>query len=416
MKPLYEIKSVKMRYFLYLLICFTICTFGITGCIPNAYTKEERNEQIEVGKTILNEYLEESYEGATIEKIDVLDAVASSKYQLTDYVEGTFAFGNENYRFVVNTVSKEIYTSAGYEDFVQSCMEKVVEETGLEYEGIACRYFSLDISVPALENDTEGIFEGETTDLKDVLPCGVDVDSYAEQVLGSDAYKIYMKINYCGTKQLEHYSDTLDNIKDIPGLSHVTLHHIREEDDLKKTAWQDSDNYEENQIDNTYEYMDLETLDLSNSNHKIEYRKWEEVSVEGFTFVYSSYIKMREQEMNESTGEYTDWKTVEEKQYEYETDFQADVTEDHIVIQMPQKNDLTYYLYTMDFLSVGENEEAVVFYNQPTGVEDYNKMCWEQEDEKYVLVDGIPYDGRYHDVSKIYIGKEAKRLIKKMKL
>jgi len=408
-------KSSKRKCKLGLFVCVVLSVILLTGCFAKGYTREEAEAQVELGKEIFNEYLEENYEGAKIKEIEVHDDLRD-EWLLTDYVEGLFEYKDRYYLFAVNTVSEEIYTSVEYDTFVATCQDVMIETLELEYDSLKCTHFSYDLLLPATDDPSHALY-GENTKLSNLLPVDVDVDTYAREQLKKGNQQIVIELSYFGDKQIIDYNFVGTELEMFPGLSFIRLNHMRDAiyvDEFYKDYfyWLDGKYVNREELEKTgkieyvYDYMCSETVVL---NGTIEYREWMEYEKDGFIICYTS-LYMKEDKMYDENQQETGEVITTEYFFEPETDFTVNVTEEYIRVDIPEDSEMLYYIY-LDNLDVVDSEEKVVFESETKAKHArYEKKEWEYILGKYVLTNYTPEECNKRTIGRFFFGEGAKKL------
>lgn len=411
------------RFLRHIILVFCLVAMaGLTGCIPEGYEQEERRSQEKKAGDIMQNYLQEHYEGAKINSTTVYDKAAQGEMQLTDYVEGVFTWENEKYGFVVNTFTEDIYTSMDYEKFAGLVMKQVLEELGIAYDNVVCDRCLVSIPVKPLAEDTENYFDGELMNLKYVLPVEINLEEYAKQFIENDTYRLNLSIACYGDKKLSEYGLGLVDINDIPGLSLLELCRVREKEDLKwakggaadlPVSLNEQSLSSEHSVVDLEDYMCSEVLRISNDSGQEEYREWEEWHNGELILVYckNESFKRKLDVENETGSEYI----TEEFVYEPGTDFSIETERDNILITVTDDvkfKDLDnsgfmmrpgakFFIYsTDDITEILEYDNEVEFF--PVDKEASESLFWYAEDEKHVLACGIPFQADYQHQGIIY--------------
>lgn len=85
--------------------------FLFTGCIPNGYTKAEKNAFLREAKKTASDYLKSVYDGAVIKEIQAEITVENMEYVLTEFARGQFRWEGQLYFFAVNNETGEVCTT-----------------------------------------------------------------------------------------------------------------------------------------------------------------------------------------------------------------------------------------------------------------------------------------------------------------
>lgn len=400
--PVYSgnIKS-KKRGMVLLILCLVCVLFGTTGCMKNQFTRDDEEELTDRGKEIFKEYIDFNYEGAEIKTAEKCVLQDGGYYLLTDYMTGVFSYEGEYYQYAVNVETEDVYTSIAFDEFMEEWKNQIIERFSLEYDRIECTYFNFYISVPAKGQDTENLFpEDAQLRLQNVLPENVDVSTYKDEFAKNENNEVIIDLSYVGSKRIEDYHFSSEQMEWTNAPICFSLQHIKDEvelDGYARVLPQDVRYYlKEEQgteykykIDGIYEYMCSEVAVISRDYYL--YQQWSEYEKNGFIVCYNSY-EISDNRLIYSENEYA----IDEKVCEAETDFEVYVENDVLKVSELQKDALidVYYVYVED-LSVVDNEDcAYVIENDE---EDEREYEWQKKNGRYVLFDGVPYQGHTGD-------------------
>lgn len=210
------------------LLCLALICLCLTGCIPDEFEKEDAKEQEKEAVEIFNRYLDEELGGGEIESVSVhRETAGGPAYHMTDFVDGEFIYGEKTYSFVVNTRTEEIYTSLKMDELKEKGTEYVLDSLDISCDKIVEKRFYIELYVPALEDDTENIYEGKDIGLRNVLPAAFEVREQDLEALFNDEncdIKIY--ITYEG----ERWDGNGAN--ELPALKVLELEPVRERSEL----------------------------------------------------------------------------------------------------------------------------------------------------------------------------------------
>lgn len=81
-------RKINVKKSILAVVVIGLSLFLMTGCIPNGYTKKEKNVFLKEAKEIASEYLKSKYDGATVKNIDADTAVEDMEYVLTEFASG----------------------------------------------------------------------------------------------------------------------------------------------------------------------------------------------------------------------------------------------------------------------------------------------------------------------------------------
>lgn len=215
-------RKLKMR-----MLCLALLCLCLTGCTPDKFTKEEAQKQENEAKEIFNRYLDEELGGGKIESVSVHKGTRRGEvaYYLTDYVDGKFTYQENVYSFSVNTRTGEIYTSLRLEELKEKGTEYILDFMDISCDEIVENQFYIGLYVPALQEDTENLYEGADICLADVLPAAFEVQQRdMEELFYDEKCDIKIYITYEG----ERREGT--GAKELPAVKVLQLEPVREQD------------------------------------------------------------------------------------------------------------------------------------------------------------------------------------------
>ncbi|MBD5540173.1 MAG: hypothetical protein HDR00_03110 [Lachnospiraceae bacterium] len=374
------------------LLCLILLCFCLTGCIPNEYTKEEAEEQEKAAVEIFGEYLDEELGSGEIEEVSVHTETLSHTvgYYLTDFVDGKFTYRGQTHSFVVNTRTEEIYTSLEVEETKEKGLKYLLDSLDISCDDIVESRFSIELYVPAMEEDTENLYEGAKTSLSGVLPAAYETSEQdIEKLFEDENYEIKLSITYKGKEGLnqEGYG-----IGELPGLKSLELKHMKDKAEPSE------------ELGGIYDYMMSETLKetAQNESRTVRYARWEHLEQDGFHIFFEGYCR------EETDGE------VKETVLEADEDIYLTVEKERIEIFCAEE---TNFFLFVENLSAKEAEMPAAWeFAVSNGNTRYAERSWLRDGKRFVLGgtgDRKPcvFQGR-EGYSAIYLGDAAKKVLK----
>ncbi len=125
--PVAEIRKTVITAFL----CFLLLL--LSACTGPQYKPEEAENIKNLGTEMMQQWLDERLPGEKVTRAEAwIDVLLGGPHELTDYVEGTYTDQGEEFRFLVNTLTGEIFTSKGMEEFRDPAWEYMLEKLELD--------------------------------------------------------------------------------------------------------------------------------------------------------------------------------------------------------------------------------------------------------------------------------------------
>lgn len=211
------VKLLKRYFIVFLLLLIVLCS-----CVPNKYSKNDRERITAEGKKVIESYLKTLPDKPELADCYMFTAAEIGApfyagYYLSSLVQGVYYTENRRCRVIVNLETGEMWTNIGFPD-VNAVIRKDLEEYCLRYgykgeievsEAQVCyRVISHDMPIKGNKNnviDTEVFFE-------DVIPVGMSVD---EMLHGADMtpFTVYYESDgeYLDNRVLFDYLKESDN-------------------------------------------------------------------------------------------------------------------------------------------------------------------------------------------------------------
>ena len=340
-----------------LLVLLSLC---LTGCIPNEYTKEEARDQEKAAMEIFARYLEGEPGEGKIVTASVHAAVPpkANGYYLTDFVDGSFTYEGESYKFVVNTRTEEIFTSLRLQELKEMGTDYVQDYFQISCDEIIESHMDVEVRVPALSEDTENRYEGMSISLASVVPVSLDVsEDSVIAILEDETYTVNMDIIYKGKEgpEPEGYG-----IEALPGLRSLKIKHM-------KSKAEASD-----ELGGIYDYMMSDILEESvrKDSHTVRYTRWDHLEEGNFHLFFETYCR-----------ECTNGNVVE-TELEKGRDIQLLVDDERVEVDC--NKDTGYFLFA-EGLSDRESKTLIVReYLKGDGNKHRDKLKWLRDGERFV--------------------------------
>lgn len=239
---------MKNKVIVLFLLCLVLAFAG-NGCIGTQYSKEDEQATEELGKKMMQEWLNENMKGEKVSDKGIsalAEGLLGGNYYLSNLVEGTYSDTGEKYTFIINTTTGAVYSSKNYPAFKESAWKLFLKELGLNENEIIPEdsekkknsedYFSIKYSIEA--SLKEGKYNKEaakdTYFQKEVLP--IDIEDTAAFAADSKNRNI---IEMTGSIHLKENVDlsvlTLNELmgeREKAGLNFTFLYIYDEDEDI----------------------------------------------------------------------------------------------------------------------------------------------------------------------------------------
>lgn len=367
-----------------LLVLLSLC---LTGCIPNEYTKEEARDQEKAAMEIFARYLEGEPGEGKIVTASVHAAVPpkANGYYLTDFVDGSFTYEGESYKFVVNTRTEEIFTSLRLQELKEMGTDYVQDYFQISCDEIIESHMDVELRVPALSQDKENRYEGMSISLASVVPVSLDVsEDSVIAILEDETYTVNMDIIYKGKEgpEPEGYG-----IEALPGLRSLKIKHM-------KSKAEASD-----ELGGIYDYMMSDILEESvrKDSHTVRYTRWDHLEEGNFHLFFETYCR-----------EITDGDVVE-TEVEKGRDIELLVEDERVEVDCYK--DIGYFLFAEN-LSESEYKAPVAWEHLlNNGYTDTKELRWLKDGNRFAV--GIWEEpNSFNGWSAFYLGDEARKQLK----
>lgn len=310
--------NVKKSILAVVVICLSL--FLMTGCIPNGYTKKEKNVFLKEAKEIASEYLKSKYDGATIKNIDADTAVEDMEYVLTEFASGQFDWKGQTFDFTVDTRTGEVYTSVHLEKITAGLCETLLRE--LEIDSRDAAVVNCRIRYLRGDHPEDGRVNWGWADAVNVFPEGKTAEELLWEILTEEsAYSFYMDIQYRGG---EIPQEIMEAEFSVPTLTDIHIYHIADEHEL----------YQGNRGRSFLPCLSEEILWRSYEDDTAGYIRNQVLERDGLRIIYNAYERTREQ------------KKVTEKVID-EKDIDLTVRDDYIALRCTKEH-FSMYLATTD--------------------------------------------------------------------
>lgn len=370
------------------LLCIILLAFCLTGCMEETVRAQEKE-----GKEVFRQYAEENLPGAKITYISIRMEMSHMGACLTDYVEGEFIYEETKHKFVVNTVSGEVYTSILVDELKEKGTAYVLDTLGISCDKIVENRWIAGYCVPARKEDPDNVFEGKKINLGCVLPVSFDIENDLEEILDNENCNMHIYLSYAGDEGLN--PDGYD-ITVMSGLESLDIRHLKDnEDQIRAYQPVDRNSYSEG----VYEYMLKEHVVIQPD--RVVYSQWAEYEKEYVILAYEYYKR-------ECEG-----KDVTETIAEAGTDIQIAVGKDRIGIR---GNKVNYYLLNTDLNVAKAQDRIVIEKTLNTGKVIYEDYQWLWDGDRYVCGKYEPVMGCVRGEDVYYLGDAAQELIRSKKL
>lgn len=296
-----------------------LCLVVFTGCIPNGYTRKEKNTFLKEARKMAAAYLESTYSGAKVKSIDINTAVENMEYVLTEFATGQFSWQGESYRFVVDTGTGEVYTSVQLENVKELLCEMLLMDFGIDSHEAAV----VNCNIRYLQGDGPG--EGQLNwgwvEERNVFPEGKTAGELVLEILTDErAYSLDIDIQYKGG---EIPQEILEEEPFVLTLEDIGIYHVAED-------------YELYEGERGYAFLPClseEFIQCSYKDDTAEYVRNQVLERDNLRVVYNAYERTRSHE------------TISEKTID-ERNIDLTVRDDYIALSCTKEHFRMYLLTT----------------------------------------------------------------------
>lgn len=349
--------------------------FVFTGCIPNNYTREEEKAFLKEAKTVALDYLGDAYSGAAVKAIEAETTVGDNGYELTEFASGQFVWQKQQYDFVVNTETGEVYTSVLLSEIKERLLDELMQELGI----VSREASMVSYGIHYLRGCEKANVYLSSNLFTNVFPEGESADELFDRILGDEEeYMVSVTLQYKGE---DIPREIIEGNAPFPTLSHVRIYRVAEEHGLYEGEY----NY------GTLPSLSAEVLYRSYADDAAEYTENRVLEREGFLVVYNAYEMKREQDK------------VETAVIDVE-DIILTVTDDYIDLDCT-KDHFVMYLFTTD---EEMTKKYLYAYYYILHGDELQTVTWYPYEDVYVYAGTIysqtPYDftSRYSEANRIY--------------
>lgn len=209
----------------------------LTGC-QELYLHNESSGQREQyeknGERIITEYLE-----TNIPDAEVLSCYCNTVYEgdysyITDYVQGNFSVGAEEYYYYVNVDSGDVYTTYYADEIGRRVCSRIMDRLGIENYVIGNS--SVTKKVKTTENEQLDSDEFDKT-LNIYIPGNINqdnLDEFIAEVLSGNGYFFDVTIRYDDDVRIEDldFNQLNDEYEDVA----LMLYHMQSGSDIKQSS------------------------------------------------------------------------------------------------------------------------------------------------------------------------------------
>lgn len=358
-------QSNRIRISVCLSVVILSLTLLLAGCLPDNFTPEEERAFLEAASDVVSNFLEKQYRGAKIIHIQPETDVApdGSGYELTEFASGQFSWRRQTYNFLVNTETKQVYTSIYLEEIVEELKEAILQDLGINASEAAVDDFTI-IYLPIKDRTRDSYVD---LAFRNVFPQKDSAEELLQEILqDTEEYAVSIDIQYKGEELPVGITD-----QDAPfsALSFVRFYHIGDEHGLCR----------EGREGHSYSIMPslseeilwLKYLQGSPGNYS--YTRNQVIEQDGFYVVYNAYERTMEEGV------------VTESVIRSE-DITFTVTEEYIALDCAKDN---YVMY----LSAADKRKAkkycYAFDQGATRKVEIEKGMWYAYEDRYVYADSI---------------------------
>lgn len=236
----------KLLQLLCIVFLLTASTM-LAGCMPTAYTSDQKTAIENAAKPLILEYLNDNFKGAKAGNFRMCEGdIDSEKYDMsgiirywgrcpTYVVEADFEYQDKNYRICVDTNTKDIYTNYYFDDLMKA-YDEVMKEN-LQSMGITGDLVTYNLLLSTkISND--GIDLSEYTDyaptstiVNDVVSTDVTPENakqYISDALLDELSCIHVDswLANSGNFHVIHYDDTKKLAEIMPGLAVYNIYAV----------------------------------------------------------------------------------------------------------------------------------------------------------------------------------------------
>ena len=350
-------------------VCVSVVILSLAlllgGCLPDNFTAEEERAFLETASDVVSSFLAKQYGRAKIIHIQAETDVAAdgSGYELTEFASGQFSWRRQTYDFMVNTETKQVYTSIYLEEIVEELKEVLLQGFGIDASEAAVDDFTI-IYLPI-----KGGAGDSYVDLafRNVLPRKDSAEELLQEILqDTEEYRVSIDIQYKGE---DIPSGIIERDAPFPALSFVRFYHIDDEHGL----------CQEGREGHSYSILPSLSEEIlwlkyqQGSPGNYSYTRNQVMEQDGFYVVYNVYERIREEDV------VTESVTKSE-------DITFTVTEEYIALDCAKDN-YVMYLFAADKKKA--KKYCYAFDQGATRKVEIEKGMWYAYEDRYVYSDNI---------------------------
>ncbi|MBR1590527.1 MAG: hypothetical protein IJ657_05580 [Acidaminococcaceae bacterium] len=357
--------------------CLTLlCCVFFSGCLFDEYSSSERKDLIKSGEKIFMDYLAKKDPKAKITEMKEITFLGSNhQFQLTEFAEGKYKSGSNEFIFAVNTKTKEIYSSERQKEFAEKMAKHINKKLNLQWTAVkASVYPSALLPLTPLDPKKHPLEEHPVT-LRGMLPADIpDMDAYVKTALENKSLALSLHFLFTGKPLQAHHitvaaADTFSN--------NVYIELQRYPDSLKNTLEQVANGINAPGLNwpvNGYACLAEETVILNKNQNAAEctYQKWDDYFYKGNVPLTLHYPAYAQHSVKAKDGTVT----KEENTVTAGKDLRVTETGSSYEFLTRDNRELHFYVFT-DNLSAVENIKEIAERNRKFHDAAFNESRWQ---------------------------------------
>ena len=354
-----------------------LCCVFFSGCLFDEYSSSERKDLIKSGEKIFMDYLEKKDPKAKITEMQEISYLGSNhQFQLTEFAEGKYKSGSDEFSFAVNTKTKEIYTSERQKEFAEKMAKHVNERLNLQWTAVkASVYPSALLPLTPRDPKKHPPLEEHPVTLRGMLPADIpDMDAYVKTALENKSLELSLHFLFTGKPLLANHitiaaADKFSN--------NVYIELQRYPDSLKSTLEKVASAGNAPGLDwpvNEYACLAEETVILNKNENAAEcaYQKWDDYIYKGNVPLTLHYPAYAQHSVKAKDGTVT----KEENTVAAGKDLRVTETGSSYEFLTSDNRELHFYVFT-DNLSAVENVKEIAERNRKFHDAAFNESRWQ---------------------------------------
>ena len=393
-----------MKRFLMLCLAVLLC-FHFSGCLFDEYSSSERSKLIKEGEKVFKEYLAKKHPDAKITEMKEIAYLGkNNQFQLTEFAEGKWKTGNEEFLFAVNTKTGDIYTSEKTKEFKEKIAGHVNSLLDLQWTAVKADVYPNTLLPLKPLNPDKPPRDDHPITLRGMLPAAIpDMDAYVKTALGNPSLQLSLRFLFTGkplqpeaaaTHAATGFSDRVSiELQRYPDSLKPVIENVSQIPDRINPKWPR----------NGYACLAEETLIINGPDST--YQKWADYHFNGsvpMTVHYPAYTQRSAKTKDTSIKK-------EEKFVTAGKDLQITEKDSGFEFLTANNQELKFYVFINDLASV-ENIKEIAERNRKFHDAAFNESRWHPVLDRWTV--GIKDESRNQIYSMqqkdlIIVGKAA---------